>query len=125
MTSRWKSGLQIAIASAILLAGLRVFLIYRSRNEATNVTNNNQPLLRREMQADDYVVPTKSHAYDLESARELIGKQVWAKNVKDWQVYPCDGHKAYLTKPVGSLTPLEHFEIAEVISQTDPRANRG
>src|SRR5437763_16393168 len=115
MASRWKSGLQIAIAVAIILAGLRVWLIYRSRHETTNVTSN-QPLLRREMQADDYVVPSRSHAYDLQSAKELVGKQVWVKNIKDWPSYRSDGKKADLTKPSGSLVPLDHFQIEDVIS---------
>src|SRR6266404_6334357 len=123
MTSRFKSGLQIAIAVAIFLAGLRVFFIYRSRHETTNVTSN-QPLLRREMQADDYVVPSRSHADDLQSAKELVGKQVWTKNVKDWPYYRSDGKKADIAKPAGSLVPLDHFQIEDVISQTDPRANR-
>ena len=119
----WRSSAQVVIAIAILLAGLRVFLIYRSRNETTAVTSN-QPLLRREMQADDYVVPSRSHAYDQESAKELKGKQVWAKNVKDWPYYRYHGQRADLAKPAGSLAPLDHFQIEDVVSQTDPRANR-
>src|SRR4029077_18237783 len=94
----------------------------RSRHDTIPITSN-QPLLRHEMQADDYVVPSRSHAYDLKSAKELVGKQVWVKDIKDWPYYRYDGRKAELAKPVGPLVPLDHFQIEDVIMQTDTRSN--
>jgi hypothetical protein len=120
-----RSSTQIVLAIAILLASIRVFFIYSGRHEATNVTTSNQPLLRREMQADDYVVPSRSHAYDLESAKELVGKQVWVKDIKEWPYYRYDGRKGDLAKAAGTLTPLDHYQIDSVISQNDVRTGRG
>jgi len=81
--------IQLIILVFVALAAIRIFLIYRERHAhvpaAKVVANPN-------FSADDYVVPTQVHAYDLKSAKEALdGKTVWVKAGNQVYYYPYAG----------------------------------
>lgn len=112
---------QIIILVFIVLIGLRVFFIYRSRNAPAPAPTPAAP--NPNFSADDYVVPTQVHAYDLKSAKEALeGKTVWVKAGNQVYFYPdVSGHIDF-KHPVGLLPPLDKLEIANVAQATSPNA---
>jgi hypothetical protein len=119
MTSNLGKKIQIILGVALLLAAVRLGLIYQERHAAAppvkSAPQNNLAL-------DDYVVPKKLHAYDLQSAKELIGKTVWVRTGNQVVFYAFDPTKrrADFTKEGGLLAPLQKLEIKDVVLQTSP-----
>ena len=111
--------IQIILGVALLLAAVRLFFVYQERHAAVppaaSTPQNNLAL-------DDYVVPRKLHAYDLKSAKELIGKTVWVRtgNQVAFYAYDATTHRAAFAKEGGLLAPLQKLEIQDVILQTAP-----
>jgi hypothetical protein len=118
-TSKLGKKLQIILGIALLLAAVRLFFIYQGRHAAAppakSAPQNNLAL-------DDYVVPKKLHAYDLKSAKELIGKTVWVRTGNQVVFYAFDStkHRADFAKEGGLLAPLQKLEIKDVVLQTVP-----
>jgi hypothetical protein len=113
--------IQIVIFVFIVLAGLRVFFIYRSRHEAAPAPK--PAVANPNFSADDYVVPTQLHVYDLKSAKEgLDGKPVWVKVGYQVYYYPDIGGRIDFKHPVGLLPPLQKLEIKNVVETTAPGA---
>src|SRR5579864_3298199 len=96
--------IQIVLVVFLVVAGVRLLLIYRGRHEAAPppaaVVNPN-------FSADDYVVPTQTHAYDLKSTREALnGKTAWVKSGNQIYYYPYAGGRVDFKHPAGLLPPL-------------------
>src|SRR6185437_1137586 len=112
--------IQIILLIVIVLAGVRLFFIYRGRHASApapkTVANPN-------FSADDYVVPTQLHAYDLKSAKDgLDGKPVWVKAGYQLYYYPDIAGRIDFKHPVGLLPPLEKLEMKNVIETATPGA---
>ena len=117
MTSELGKKIQIILGIALLLAAVRLFVIYQERKEAAQPA---KPVPQSKLVLDDYVVPRKLRAYDLRSAKELIGKAVWVRTGNQVVFYAFDtaAHRAEFKKEGGLLAPLQKLEIKDVILQT-------
>lgn len=102
----------------VVAAGIRLFLIYRGRHEPWNVP---QPP-KVKLTADDYVVPSQLHAYDLASLRQLVGKPVWIRSGYRLAYHPCDRatRRVDFEHKAGLLGPIEKIDIQDVIQQPTP-----
>jgi len=113
--------IQIILLVFIVLAGLRLFFIYRARHEAAPAPK--PAVANPNFSADNYVVPTQLHAYDLKSAKEgLDGKPVWVKAGYQVYYYPYAGGRVDFKHPVGLLPPLEKLQVKDVIETATPGA---
>jgi hypothetical protein len=111
--------IQIILLIFVVLIGLRIYFIYRSRNAPA--TTSNAPVANPNFSADDYVVPTQVHAYDLKSAKEALdGKTVWVKAGNQVYFYPYSGSRVDFQHAAGLLLPLEKLGISNVVQATPP-----
>src|SRR6185312_16794372 len=111
--------IQIIILIFVVLIGIRVFLIYRERNAPAPVQKQAAP--NPNFSADDYVVPTQVHAYDLKSAKEALdGKTVWVKAGNQVYFYPYSGGRVDYKHSAGLLPPLQKLQISNVVQATAP-----
>ena len=65
-TSNFKKRTQVLLAIGLIAVGIRTLLIFRERHETAPKPQPQNTAL----DADDYVVAQKLHAYDLKSARQ-------------------------------------------------------
>jgi len=113
--------IQIILAVLLVLAGIRVYLIYRERHapvpaQPAAPTNPN-------FSSDNYVVPTQVHIYDFKSARSALnGKTAWVKSGYQVTYYPYSGGSVDFKHPAGLLPPLEKLTITNVIQAVAPNA---
>ncbi|MGD0211936.1 MAG: hypothetical protein ABSB87_01815 [Terriglobales bacterium] len=114
--------LQIFMAAAILVAGIRAGYIVYERHEAMKDTA--KPKQETALKADYYVTPKKLHAYDLWSAQQLTEQPVWVKVGYQLTYYPYDRerHKTDFGHETGLLLPLQKLEIHSVITDVAPLA---
>lgn len=111
--------IQIVLLIFFVLVGIRLFLIYRERNAP--VAAPNAAPANPNFSADDYVVPTQTHAYDLKSAKDaLVGKTVWVKAGNQIYYYPYAGGRVDFKHPAGLLPPLDNLGITNVVQATAP-----
>src|SRR5689334_4878717 len=124
MNPEWRKRIQIFLLVLVVAAGIRLFMIYRERHSAG--ANPNNAAAARPLSADMYVVPHKVHAYDLKSARYLVGKTVWVQAGNQMLYFPYDPakHRADFNHPLGLLPPLDKLNVKEVITQADPFGQR-
>ena len=110
--------IQIIFVVFLVLVGIRLFFIYRERHEPV-ATPTVAPTSA--MNADDYVVPAQTHAYDLKSTKEALdGKTVWVKSGNQLYYYPVAGGRVDFNHPAGLLPPIDKLEITSVIQATAP-----
>ena len=111
---------KIILLVFVVLAGLRVLFIYRERHAPAPSPKAPATL---NLNADDYVVPTQVHAYDLKSAKEALDdKTVWVKAGYQTYYYPYSGGHIDFKHPAGTLPPLDKLEITNVMQTTAPGA---
>ena len=109
---------KIILLVFFVLAGLRVFFIYRGRHAPAPAP---KAPASAKLNADDYVVPTQVHAYDPKSAKEALnGKTVWVKAGYQTYYYPYSGGHIDFKHPAGTLSPLEKLDVTNVIQATSP-----
>jgi hypothetical protein len=118
MSLKTKHRLFAAVLIVTVVAGIRLLLIYRSRQQPWNIPQT--PKVR--LHADDYVVPRKLYAYDLVSLRQLVGQPVWIRGGYQLTYYPCNpaGKHADLNHESGLMGPIERVEVKDVIEQPSP-----
>jgi hypothetical protein len=102
MNPEWRKRIQIFLVVLVVAAGVRLFMIYRERHSAG--VNPNNEATGRPLSADMYVVPHKVHAYDLQSARYLVGKTVWVQAGNQMLYFPFDPAK-HLQSPARTVAP--------------------
>src|SRR6266705_5775142 len=126
MSPEFKQRTQILLVVLLLLASARVAYIFHERKSAATAPQREDD--SRALTADEYVYPKKFYAYDLASAKALVGKSVWVKQGYGNLVYPVTNGHPDLTRGKPSLLPIEQLKIADVIRQTPPptwKAARG
>lgn len=112
--------IQIILLVFLVLAGIRLLLIYRGRHAAP-IASSSQPTSN--LSADDYVVPTQLHSTDFKSAKEdLTGKTVWVKAGNQVSYFPYAGGQVDFKHSSGLLPPLKKLQITNVVQSTDPNA---
>ena len=109
--------LQIALVAALAIAALRLYFIVRGRQEAGTPRVRGVELSSHQMTSDDYVVPKKFYAYDLKSARALVGQPVWVKQGYGSYIYPVRGRAIDFGKGELTLRPIEKVTVSDVFQQ--------
>ena len=113
--------LQLIFLVFIVLAGIRLLVIYRERHRPVPATKAARP--SSPLNADDYVVPTQVHSTDLKSAKEdLAGKTVWVKVGNYLSYFPYSGGHVDFKHSAGVLGPLKKLQITDVIQGAAPDA---
>ena len=113
--------LQIVLVIFFVLVGIRIYLIHRERNAPVPATK--AAPVNPNFSADDYVVPTQTHAYDLKSAKEAIdGKTVWVKSGNSITYYPYAGGRIDFHHPAGVLPPLDKLDVTNVVQASAPNS---
>jgi hypothetical protein len=119
MDTTIRQRLQVGLVVLFLAAGIRLWLIYRERNEpiTTHAPSQSAP-----MEQEAYVVPKKLHAYDLKSARELIGRRVWVRTGYGITYYPFNpgSRRSDFGNEAGVLGPIEQLDIQDVVLDPSP-----
>jgi hypothetical protein len=123
MNPEWRKRIQLFLIVLLIVAGIRLFLIYRERHSEGTTPKKEEA---RPLSADAYVVPHKVHAYDLQSARYLDGKTVWVQAGNQMLYFPYDPAKrrSDFNHPAGLLPPLDKLAIKDVKLETDPLQQR-
>lgn len=116
-----KRNIQIALAIAIVVAGVRAGWILYSRHRS-NQAQQTKPQAAPPLNADYYVTPKKLHAYDLKSAKDLARQPVWVKEGYRYTFYPYNPitHKTDFAHETGLLLPLQRIEIKDVVFDASP-----
>src|SRR5258706_6575737 len=117
----WKTYAQASLVVLFLAVGARLFLIYHERNAPPPTKDTSS---YRVLSSDDYVVPPKSYVYDLNSARSLRGKTVWARTTGQFAYYPVHGTHADFSHPEGTIPALKALKIEDFSLQSDGKAGR-
>ncbi|MGA7358270.1 MAG: hypothetical protein WBW70_05420 [Candidatus Sulfotelmatobacter sp.] len=119
MSEEAKKGIQIALALAIVVAGVRAgYILYQRHEDYVAAQKQQQAKSAGYSNADYYVTPKKLYPYDLKSAKQLTQQPVWVKEGYRYTYYPYDvarkrtdfGHEA------GLLSPIERLEIKDVVT---------
>lgn len=122
MKPEFKKPIQIFLVALLVLATARLAWIWNERREA----NAPPPApVEGKIPADYYVVPHRTHAYDVASVRKaIVGKTVWVKDGYRWNYYPYDpaGRRTDMKHPAGQLGPIEPLEITDVATAPSPDA---
>jgi len=119
MSEEAKKGIQIALALAIVVAGVRAgYILYQRHENYVAAQKRQQARNAGYSNADYYVTPKKLYPYDLKSAKQLTQQPVWVKEGYRYTYYPYDvarkrtdfGHEA------GLLPPIDRLEIKDVVT---------
>ena len=119
MSEEAKKRIQIALALAVVVAGLRAgYILYERHEDYVAARKQEQAKKAGYSNADYYVTPKKLYPYDLKSAKQLTLQPVWTKEGYRYTYYPYDaarkrtdfGHEA------GLLLPIERLEIKDVVA---------
>jgi hypothetical protein len=103
---------QAVLAVVLVLAGIRLFLIFRERKVSFVTPAKTETAL----DPDYYVTPRKLHPQDLKDAKELTQQPVWVREGYRYAYYAVDP-KIDIGHPVGTLGPIEKLEIKDVVMQ--------
>src|SRR5215831_10420786 len=107
MTLPSRKQVQIFLCVALALAAVRLYWVHHERTEAGKSNVRGVVASGHTMTSDDYVVPKKFYAYDLRSARELVGKPIWVKQGYGNYIYPVHGSSIDLKNGELTLRPIE------------------
>ena len=123
MSEEAKQRIQIALALAVVVAGVRAGYILYERHE-DNLAAQKQAEAKKigYSNADYYVVPKKLYPFDLKSAKQLTEQPVWVKEGYRYTYY----RFVQVVKSVdfaheaGLLGPIERLEIKDVMAVAAP-----
>jgi hypothetical protein len=119
MSEEAKKRIQIALALAIVVAGLRAgYILYQRHEDYVAAQKQQQAKASGYSNADYYVTPKKLYPFDLKSAKQLTLQPVWVKEGYRYTYYPYDAarKKANFGREAGLLLPIERLEIKDVVS---------
>ena len=119
MSQEAKQRIQIALALAVVVAGLRAgYILYQRHEDYLAAQKQEQARKAGYSNADYYVVPKKLHPYDVKSAKQLTQQPVWAKEGYRYTYYPYDAgrKRTDFAHEAGVLLPIERLEIKDVVT---------
>jgi hypothetical protein len=114
VNSKTKRMIQVALLAAFVLAAVRLVMVFRERKDAGALKMTAQHSVDTGLSADAYVVPKRLHAYDLKSAKQLVGKPIWVREGYRSTIYPASGGKVDFSQETGTLLPIERLEVKDV-----------
>lgn len=100
----------------LLIAGVRIFMIWRERNESAAPQ---QKVAERNLTDDDMVQPRKMYITDLSDAKQLAGKTVWIQAGYELEYYPYAGHVDFAHK-VGTLPGAQALAVKSIETAKAP-----
>ena len=103
---------QAVLLVVLVVAGIRLFLIFRERTVSFVTPAKTETAL----DPDYYVTPKKLHPQDLKDAKELTQQPVWVREGYRYAYYAIDP-RIDIGHPVGTLGPIEGLEIKDVVIQ--------
>ena len=119
MSDEAKKRIQLALALALVVAGVRAGYILYQRHE-DYVAAQKQQLAKQAgySNADYYVSPKKLYPFDLKSAKMLTQQPVWAKEGYRYTYYSYDAarKRTDFAHEAGLLLPIERLEIKDVVA---------
>lgn len=122
MTPETGKRIQIAMAIVLAVVMLRTGYILYERYGGRSATAERpaEPPLN----PDAYVVPHKLYAYDLKSARALVGRPVWVREGYRFAYFPCapERERCDFQHQAGLLGPIQRLEVKDVIRVASPLA---
>ncbi len=121
MSEEAKKKIQIALALAIAVAGVRAgYILYERREDYVAAQKQQAAKTAGYSNADYYVTPKKLYPYDVKSAKQLMQQPVWVKEGYRYTYYPYDParKKANFGKEAGLLLPIERLEIKDVLTDS-------
>jgi hypothetical protein len=119
MSEEAKKRIQIALALAIVVAGVRAgYILYQRHEDYVAAQKQQQAKNAGYSNADYYVTPKKLYLYDLKSAKQLTQQPVWAKEGYRYTYYPYDAarKRTDFGREAGLLLPIEQLEIKDVVA---------
>jgi hypothetical protein len=120
MSPEIRQRIQMSLVVLLLLAAVRVAYIFHERRLAPAQRQHDDG--SRALTSDEYVYPKKFYAYDLPSAKALVGKSVWVKQGYGNLVYSVANGGAELSQGKALLKPIEQLKVTDVIRQSPPAA---
>jgi hypothetical protein len=127
MSPEAKQRIQIALALALIIAGVRAgYILYQRHEDFLAAQKQERAKNAAYTNADYYVTPKKLHPYDLKSAMQLTQQPEWVKEGYRYTYY----RYVPVVKTVdfaheaGLLGPLERVEIKDVIAVSAPGGRR-
>jgi hypothetical protein len=125
MSEEAKKRIQIALALAVVVAGVRAgYILYERHEDYLAAQKQAQAKNAGYSNADYYVVPKKLYPFDLQSAKQLMQQPVWVKEGYRYTYYPYDAarKRTDFAHEAGLLLPIERLEIKEVVTENAPGA---
>jgi hypothetical protein len=125
MSEEAKKRIQIALALAVVVAGVRAGYILYQRHEDYVAAQKQQAAKSAGYSNQEYyVTPKKLYPFDLKSAKQLTAQPVWVKEGFRYTYYPYDAvrKKVDFGREAGLLLPIEKLEIKDVL--TDAAAGK-
>ena len=119
MSEEAKKRIQIALALAIVVAGLRAgYILYQRHEDYVAAQKQAQAKNAGYSNADYYVSPKKLYPFDLKSAKQLTQQSVWVKEGYRYTYYPYDAarKRTDFGREAGLLLPIERLEIKDVVA---------
>jgi hypothetical protein len=118
-----KKKIQIALALAVVVAGVRAgYILYVRHEDFLAAQKQEQAKRAGYSNADYYVVPKKLYPFDVESAKQLTQQPVWVKEGYRYTYYPYDAgrKRTDFRHEAGLLLPIERLEIKDVVTGIPP-----
>ena len=122
-----KKWIQIALALAVVIAGVRAaYILYQRHEDFVAAQHQQQARDAGYSNADYYVMPKKLHPFDLKSAQQLTQMPVWVKEGYRYTYY----RYVPVVKTVdfahdaGLLGPIERLDIKDVMPMPAPGGRR-
>ena len=119
MSEEAKKRIQIALALAIVVAGVRAgYILYQRHQDYLAAQKQAEAKNAGYSNADYYVSPKKLYPFDLRSAEQLTQQPVWAKEGYRYTYYPYDAarKRTDFAHEAGLLLPIERLEIKDVVT---------
>src|ERR1700722_14837919 len=127
MSPEAKQRIQIALALALVVAGIRAgHILYQRHEDFLAAQKVEQAKKAGYSNADYYVTPKKLHPFDLRSAQQLTQQPVWVKEGYRYTYYRYVPvvKRVDFTRDIGLLGPIEQLKIKDVISVAAPGGRR-
>src|SRR5580658_3366616 len=127
MSEEAKKRIQIALALAVVVAGVRAgYILYERHEDYVAAQKQLSAKNAGYSNADYYVSPKKLYPYDLKSAKQLTQQPVWAKEGYRYAYYHYDPAVKHVefAHEAGLLLPIERLAIKDVLSAMPPGAGQ-
>jgi hypothetical protein len=122
-----KKKIQIALALAVVVAGVRAgYILYQRHEDYLAAEKQAEARKTGYSNADYYVVPKRLYPFDLKSAKQLTQQPVWVKEGYRYTFYPYDAarKRTDFAHEAGLLLPIERLEIKDVVTEIGPGAEK-